>query len=392
MKLIILLFLFFNACKQEIIQETIIEESKKIVSNKRYEVKILEPPIIFSDVSAMSGQAGQWPLLFIQQNNGDINADNNLYDRPERLLRLGLGLSLQFHKLNENEDKEWFEAGSLKILYDGNLLKVEHNPIIQENFVSSFDFKYYKEFLNCNISNKEGLSCIVDCTGSVSNKCLKKYIWSNQQNPIVEINITSNPGVYAMTKNGTLIFSTRQRAEISDTIALHPNIKFIKNSDGRYFINHGSNAACMQSENLDIYCSDLYNSESSPSLTKVINLDFKAERTAFSGGHFCFLSGNGDVFCIGDNTCGQITGRHDQELIFKKPKKIEFLNYPAKEVFVYSGGTCVLLTSNQVQCFGLGASVIRKRLFPDEKYRRSFSWLNGFRPEDVCKGGAEDGV
>ncbi len=396
MKLLLILILAICGCEQKELKE-VIKDQKKQELSKRYSVTLVDPPIIFNDVVLMNGQMDQWPSLFVQKKNGDIYIDDNVNDVPERKLKLGLGPSFKFHKLDntQDENKEWFDKGSIRVLYEDNYVKAELNPLMTKDFSSSLSIKYPKDIIDCNITQKEGLSCQVDCTGIRKPNCPVKKVWHDEKNSIIEVNTNSYPGIYAITKNGTLIHFEREFSRISETQIINKNIKFRKNSDERYFLNAYSDDICMQSDDLDIYCSnEFYESFNSvkPNLEKVIHLDFKVEQVSFSAFHYCFLSDSGEVFCMGDNSCGQITGRHDQERIFKKPEKIDFLQDLAKKIFVYQGGTCALLVNGNVQCFGLGASVIRSRLLPEEKYWYSYSWLHGFRPWQICGGGAENGV
>lgn len=141
--------------------------------------------------------------------------------------------------------------------------------------------------------------------------------------------------------------------------------------------------------NLGVFC-DI---DDMPGLEELrVQPNFRADEIAFSSRHTCILSDLGEVWCMGDNSCGQITGRHDGIQHTKDLLKADFLAGPTKQLFAYPGGTCALLIDGGLQCFGLGASVLRKRLRPDEDYIRSYSWVHGFRPENICLGGAENGV
>lgn len=127
-------------------------------------------------------------------------------------------------------------------------------------------------------------------------------------------------------------------------------------------------------------------------LSKVETPSFDVVEVAFGGRHFCFLSTEGEVWCKGDNACGQITGRHDGKQNIDKLEKIDFLKNKAHQIFAHAAGTCALLIDGTVQCWGLGASVIRTRILPDSVYKRSLSWVHGFRPWRVCEGGALNGL
>lgn len=193
-----------------------------------------------------------------------------------------------------------------------------------------------------------------------------------------------------MTNSGKLLNIGRERQKIAPIKVIDEHEKFIKNNKGRCFINANSNSACLQSKELDIHC-EIFDTRAGLERLKV-KPNFRTEEVAFSNRHTCLLSDTGDVWCNGDNSCGQITGRHDGVQRFEELHKVDFLLGPAKQLFAYPGGTCALLKDGRVQCFGLGASVIRKRLLPDEIYSHSFAWYRGFRPENICLGGAESGI
>ncbi len=411
MRYLFILILFLSGCESdkslvEITKQQLFTPHKVSIKDppkitKRYQLTQLDPPIFLEKAMAIANNPSEYPSIFILQENGDIYSGEDIYNLAERDKKVGLGPSFEFRQLagDKNKNQEWFKQGSIRIFYANNAVKSEQNYALKEEYSPRVNFYCYNESLECNVSVQEGLLCRVQCNKDSHHDCPMKSIWSVREDPAVEINFSSKTGVYGITQNGRLFHFRRDGAKVSEALEINSNLKFRKNLKGNYFLNVNRDALCMQSDELDIYCAEpspLHRGTRptplKPTLEKIVHLDFKVEQIAFSALHQCFLLETGDVYCIGENGCGQITGRHDQEKKFEKPKKVDFLQHPAKAISVYPGGTCVILVNGQVQCFGLGASVIRKRLLPDEEYRHIFSISDGFQAWEFCMGGAENGI
>ncbi len=391
----IFLLVFLSGCNEEENKSNSLPR-KFHYQGSRYEVTTKEPPIVFENAAAIVSISQQYPSIVVLDRKGDIYKSDQVEEEDQK----GLGPSFFFAEDYKKRNDHWFQRGSIKFSYKNNLVNGETHFTTKDVFAESVSF-LGEDITTCDLSSLEGLICRSECVSLSIKECPLKTIWRDASNPIVEVNTTSHPGNYAITQNGTLFHFMREGREISDANIIHQDIKFRKNQQGRYFINTLSDGACLQSEDFAVYCSKVFLDKTGqyglttkewPKLAKVVQLNFAVEQATFSGRHYCFLSETGDVYCMGDNRCGQITGRHDEIPEFNEPKKLDFLKYPATGISVYPGGSCVVLANGQVQCLGLGASVLRKRRWPDDAYRRSFSWLHGFRPYDICRGGAENGV
>ncbi|HXW60879.1 MAG TPA: RCC1 domain-containing protein, partial [Myxococcota bacterium] len=340
------------------------------------------------------GIPAQWPSMLLLSKTGEIHKDDNygvIDDYTMRESRLGLGPSFIFNRLVDSQEiaKTKIRKGSIKVIYNNDQLSEDSYYQAKNNFSDSLNISHSRDIFSCELSQRNGLQCTVKCSPETADECQTITSWHDVQDPIVEIHNTSYPGLYAMTKKGKLLHITRQKQEVSKAEVLHEDIKFRSNKSGRFFINSNSDSACIQSEELDIYC-DIH--DSTPRLGKLkYRPEFFVEEVSFTTRHNCLLSDKGEVWCNGDNSCGQITGRHDDIQHFKSLQKVEVLA-PAKQIFTYAGGTCALLNDGRLQCFGLGASVLRKRLLNEDKYSRSFAWHHGFRPHKICAGGAENGI
>jgi|GEM_PF-4328231 len=382
-------------------------EIQPLKSTQRYQVLAVEPPMVFHGVMALKGNDGNWPYIMMQTVNDtyytDINASYSSDDgiTNDRTKLMGLGLSLKFYTdLKDNQDLR-LEKSSVTLRVEGNRLFEDRYYGVYEKEVTTVKM-LDGNCLECHFTVNEGLKCRINCYLNEPGEF--KTVWHDRENPIVELTHLLHDGIYAMTKSGQLLHINRYRDQKGlQPKRLHNDITFVRNTQGRYFINAPSNLTCMKTKERDIYCAEksalangskIYGltSQTQPLLAKVDQPSFDVEEVAFGGRHYCFLAANGDVWCKGDNSCGQITGRHDKKQFIEKLERVEILDNKAKQLFAHASGTCALLIDGRVQCFGLGASVKRTRILDDEAYRSSFSWVEGFRPWRVCEGGAEYGL
>lgn len=393
--LILLLVFFISSCG---LDNSKIDIFLKQREKKRYNVYFIKPPIVFSDAMAIDFNGGSPPILWISDNkkklfeSGPVN-ESKYYDFP------GLGLDQEIFESKKSID-EYINKSSMIWEQDGDNLVIDYyyeNPL--EKKTTAFLHHLYTD---CRYQIADGFSCR---RGEDRPRPPGKWftIWHDLKDPVVEMSTGSYYGIYAITKGGKLI--AVEKEDFGEVIYafLHDDLKFIKNSENRYFINAPSNYLCMQTADKTVYCSEQnvleYGSgqygvvnNKYPMLAKVATLDFFVKEVAFGGRHFCFLAENRDVWCQGDNGCGQITGRHDEEQIIKKPRKINFLDNKVRSITAHAAGNCALLVDGRVQCWGLGASVIREKLLEDKAYSKSFSWFHGYRPWQICLGGAENGI
>lgn len=362
---------------------------------KRYEITVKDPPVIMDGINVMKGSSTQWPNIDLIGYDGTTYLDDNAraymardYETKER--RLGKGPSFIFNKVKRSAVCPMSKS-SFKITYKKDQVMVDSDYCSQGNFAKEQEIVHLTYGFKCLISVEKGLECEVEC---FSGDCSKVIAYHDAKDPIIEVTRNSYPGMYAITQKGKLLHIFRERSKMQKAVRLHDEVKFLPNSDGRYFINGNADEICMQDDKYNIYCRDItgVDNASAPSLQKIEQAHFLTEEISFSGRHHCLISAKREVWCAGDNSCGQITGKHNEEQLHKELKKVDFLLGPAKQIFAYPGGTCTLLKDGQLQCFGLGASVLRERILPDDKYDPSFSWFDGFRPYMICAGGAERGL
>ncbi len=373
----------------------------------RYAVQSVEPPIVFEGAIAFSGSDGNWPFIQMQTRDNLLYTDNNASHNltvsvdGEAPKKMGLGISQGFHAERLEGNVPWLEKGSLTWNIVGTHLKENRYYSAPDNITEKILIRN-KDILECFISLSQGLQCRVHYDNSNTKNPLTT-VWNNEEDPVIEITNRSYPGMYAVTKSARLLYFKRFKTKIVALKILHSDLSFVPNSQGRYFINSPSNDVCMKTDKGKIYCSEdsalspgpktsEHKNPVHPMLLEIAHPSFEVEEVAFGGRHFCFLSSEGELWCKGDNGCGQVTGRHDGKQIVDDFLKINFLANKVKQVFAHASGTCALLIDERVQCYGLGASVIRKRIQNDRFYIDSFSWGNGFRPRQVCMGGAEYGI
>lgn len=315
--------------------------------------------------------------------------------------KMGLGLTFKFKVLpKKNDNPVLFEKSSVHVYAQQQKLIEDRYYGLSDQVRDSVEID--NGGINCNLSVESGLKCRVPSSSGNDARPFKT-MWSSSDDPIIEMTHLAYNGLYALTKSGQLLFIAQWKGEVVPPKRLHEDLKFLPNRNGRYFINARSMKACLKTDEREIYCaeasalehdSQIYGliNHNQPLLSRIEKSTFDVDEVAFGGRHFCFLSSEGEVWCKGDNGCGQITGRHDGKQVFDKLERIDFLKNKAQQVFAHAGGTCALLIDGSVQCWGLGASVIRTRILPDASYHHSFSWAHGFRPWRVCEGGAEKGI
>lgn len=403
MKTLLLAILLMASC----INTLPVEKSRKSENRMRYSVSLRDPPIVTEGAIAIAGNPDQWPELIYLSKNGEIYEGDHLRAFSEDSLGkrnrwLGLGPTFLFNKVDEKEaeNQSWFTKGSMILSYQNGLVARDYNDLFKESPSDAIEIDDLRDLMTCRLSAKSRLSCYVPDSNNDNAKTHEKILWQDEKNPIVELTTNSYPGVYFFSEDGSLWHFERELSRVGDIAQVNPGMRFLKNRRGRHFIQATHNDLCVQRDNLAIYCSEhnelgalvAPGDNGGPELKKILDFDFKVDEVAYSGHHACFLTENSDVFCKGTNFCGQITGRHDQERYFATPKKIDVLVGKAVQLFTYAGGTCALLDDGRVQCLGLGASVMRKKVLPINEYAYSFSWVRGFRPNNICVGGAEYGL
>lgn len=368
------------------------------LSGPRYQVRLVEPPIVFEGASAMMGSDGNWPFIAVLTTNNTVYADLNAYHTINdggAQPKMGLGPTFKFKALPEKNDLSPLRKCSVKV-------HAQENQLLEDRYygvpAQARDYvPIDKDCIDCNLSVSEGLKCRVKCWNDEGGTF--KTVW-HSSDPIVEMSRLTYSGLYAVTKSGQLLFIERDKKDALLPKVLHENLTFLPNRQGRFFVNASSIYACMKTDHREIYCAGIkpgshaygLTNHNHPMLSKIEMTSFDVEEVAFGGRHFCLLSEDGDVWCKGENGCGQITGRHDGRQTIDKLERVDFLKNKAQQLFAHAGGTCALLIDGKVQCWGLGASVVRTRLLSDSVYNRSLSWLHGFRPWRICEGGAENGL
>ena len=321
-------------------------KSEKSERPQRYEVSLRDPPMVAIDAVAIAGNHAQWPSLVYLRKNGEIFKDDHIRafkedSREKREQSLGLGPSFIFNKADEKEEKSqhWFTKQSMQLTYQSGQIMRDYNDLAKKGPSDTVAIDDIRDLMECRLSATSEFACYVPDSNNDNAKTPEKILWQDEQNPIVEISTTSYPGVYFFSQDGSLWYFNRERTEVSDLARANAGMRFLKNHHGRYFIQSRRNEVCLQRDNLAIYCYEHNElgsfvgdgSEGGPDLKKIIDLDFKVDEVAYSGHHACFLAESGELFCKGSNTCGQITGRHDQEQNLPSQKKWIFWRVPLRK-------------------------------------------------------------
>lgn len=135
---------------------------QKELGKQRYQVHVVDPPIVFAGATAMIGGDGNWPFIGLLKNNTihiDLNAHHTI-NGGDMLPIKGLGPTFKFKELAVSNDFPLIEKASVLVHVQGDQLIEDRYYGISTQARDSVEID--KESINCNLAISSGLRCRVN--------------------------------------------------------------------------------------------------------------------------------------------------------------------------------------------------------------------------------------